>query len=345
MYEGCYTALVTPMKGEEGEVVDIRALEGLVEFQIAGGAGVLAVGTTGESPTLNWQEHGQVILKVREFSRDRCTVIAGTGSNSTLEALNSTRHAAEHGITNVLLVEPYYNGPSSIEIRREYIGPIAEAFPKVDIIPYVVPGRTGTQLLPEDLAILHEQYENVGTVKEASGDLENMRRTRQCCGQTMCILSGDDNKTFDMMADEQIRATGVISVVSNVAPAAVQKMTEAALAGRMDQARRLAEALDPLFGIVTVKTEEESPYGERVCKARNPLPIKTLMNVLGMPAGPTRRPLGKMTAAGLQKVLEAARTVWRNSPDILRPVGQAFDVDVEERLFDPQYCKGLAYEQ
>jgi 4-hydroxy-tetrahydrodipicolinate synthase len=316
----------------------------LVDFQIdAGVSGLLAMGTTGESPTLTWDEHSEVIVKVKRFSRNRCKVIAGTGSNCTRETMESTRHVARHGIEAILLVEPYYNGPSSIEIRREYIAPVADAFPKLEVIPYVIPGRTGTQLLPEDLALLHEQYDNINTVKEASGSLDNMRRTRECCGESMEILSGDDDKTFEMMVDEGIGACGVISVISNVAPGAVQRMTEAALDGRLEDSRALSEALKPLFGIVTVKTQEASPYGERLCKARNPLPVKTLMNILGMPAGPCRRPLGKMTRRGIETVLEAARTVWNDNPEILEPVGKAFGVNVEERLTKPDLWESLSY--
>jgi len=344
MYRGCYTALVTPMKGERGDEVDFKALEKLVEFQVASGVnGLVAVGTTGESPTLNWEEHSEAIIKIKEFSRNRCRVIAGTGSNCTRETMNSTRHIAKYEIEAVLLVEPYYNGPSSIEIRKEYIAPVAEAFPDIGVIPYIIPGRSGTQLLPEDLAMLHDQFRNVKAVKEASGSVENMRRTRECCGELFHILSGDDDKTFEMMTDPKIHACGVISVVSNVAPAAVHRMTQAILSGEIEQGRMMAEALKPLFGIVTVKTQEDSPYGPRLCKARNPLPIKTLMALLGMPVGPCRQPLGKMTKQGIQLVLEAARTVWKRNPEILNPIGRAFEVNVEERLNDRRCLEGLYY--
>ena len=345
MFTGCYTALVTPMKGEGASAVNFKALQMLVEFQIASGvSGLLAMGTTGESSTLNWEEHSEVILKIKDFSRDRCKVIAGTGSNCTSESMNSVRHVAKHGLDAILLVEPYYNGPSSIEIRREYMGPIAAAFPQIEVIPYVIPSRTGTQLLPEDLALLHRQHKNVNAVKEASGSLENMRRTRACCGRTFQILSGDDDRTAEMMLDERIGACGVISVASNVAPAAVQQMTEAFLEGRLDEGRALQEALKPLFEIVTVKTQEPSPWGERLCKARNPLPIKTLMAVLGMPVGPCRQPLGKMTRRGIEVVLGAARKIWQNNPEILEPVGRAFEVDIKERLSSPAAAEGLCYE-
>ena len=345
MFQGCYTALVTPMKGERGEAVDFKALEALVEFQVASAvSGVLAVGTTGESPTLNWEEHAQVVVKIKEFSRERCQVIAGTGSNCTDETIQNTRHVAKHKIDAILLVDPYYNGPSSIEIRREYIAPVAEAFPHIQVIPYVIPGRTGTQLLPEDLAILHKQFKNVSAVKEATGSTENMRRVRACAGETLQILSGDDDMTFEMMTDPAIGACGVISVISNVVPGAVQQMCEAVLEKRTEEAEALASALKPLFGIITVKTQEPSPHGERLCKARNPLPVKTLMHVLGMPVGPCRRPLGRMTRKGLDVVLEAARSVWQNNPQLLEPIGRAFDVDIERRLYDPAAAQGLRYE-
>lgn len=344
--EGCYTALVTPMSAGQPDEVDYEAMRRLVEFQVAGGvSGILAVGTTGESPALNWEEHARVIIKVHQYVADRCLVIGGTGSNCTRESLSSTHHVCEHGIEAVLLVEPYYNGPSSIEIRKEYMEPVAREFPDVEVIPYVIPGRSGTQILPEDLALLAQDCPNVNSVKEASADIENMRRTRECCGADFSILSGDDGMTARMMTDEAVGACGVVSVVSNVAPAAVQQMTEAFANGDEEEGRRLAEALQPLFDIVTVKTQEPSPWGERLCKARNPLPIKTLMRLLGMPVGGVRRPLGKMTPAGLEVVARAAKTVWQKNPAILEPIAAAFEVDIGQRLTDPDCRRGLAYDR
>lgn len=345
VFAGCYTALVTPMREDRGRSVDYGGLQRLVEFQVAAGvSGILAVGTTGESATLNWEEHAEVIVRTAAYADGRCTVIASTGSNSTEECIASTHHVVDEGIAAILLVDPYYNGPSSIEIRREYVEPVARRFPEVEVIPYVIPGRTGTQLLPEDLALLHAECPNVNAVKEATEDLDTARRTRQLCGADFDILSGADDLTLPMMADEQIGGAGAISVVSNVAPAAVQQMTQAALDGDMEEARRLAGALEPLFGMVTVKTKEQSPHGARLCKARNPLPIKTLMRLLGMPAGPPRRPLGRMTAQGLEAVVGAAREVRQSNPELLDPVATAFDVDIEERLSDPRHRRGLAYE-
>jgi len=325
--------------------VDYEGLEQLVEFQSEQGvSGVLAVGTTGESPTLNWEEHIEVIRKVHEFSKERFLIIGGTGSNNTHESLEATREVSDFGVKCVLLVDPYYNGPSSLEIRKEYVEPIAREFPHVQIIPYVIPGRSGTQLLPQDLAILHSEFENVRAVKEATGNFDNMRLTRRLCGEDFDILSGDDDKTYAMMKDPEIRASGVISVASNVAPGPIQRFVKATLEGNVEESERLYKALRPLFSMVTVKTEEETPYGPALCKARNPLPYKTLMNILGMPSGPCRRPLGKMTKKGLQVVLNTARTVYEKTPEILEPIERFFDVDLGKRLYDEDCWRGLTYD-
>jgi 4-hydroxy-tetrahydrodipicolinate synthase len=341
-FSGCYTALVTPMT--KINEVDYEGLQSLVEFQIKEGvSGILAVGTTGESPTLDWNEHNKVTERIHEYASGKCQTIAGTGSNSTQETIEGTAHAQHVGINCVLLVDPYYNGPSSLEIRREYVEPVAKQFPEVQIIPYVIPGRTGTQLLPPDLAMLHQQYKNVSVVKEATGSLENMRLTRKFCGADFTILSGDDDKTFTMMTEPEIAASGVISVVSNIAPRAVNDMAQHILNRRIEEARSLSEALQPLFDIVTVKTQEQTPFGPVTCKARNPLACKTLMNVLGMPSGPCRQPLGKMTRAGLEIVLGNARKVYETNPAILQPIADFFSVDLSERLYNEKFCEGLTY--
>jgi 4-hydroxy-tetrahydrodipicolinate synthase len=342
MNSGCYTAIVTPFK--DG-TVDYKNLEKLVEFQIQNGiTGIIAVGTTGESPVLNWDEHNKVTEVVANTTKGRCLSIAGTGSNNTAESLEGTRYAAKFGVDGVLLVDPYYNGPSSLEIRREYVAPIAAAFPDLDIIPYVIPGRTGAQLLPEDLALLYQSHPNVGTVKEATADLANMRRTRECCGPDYMIFSGDDGMTFDMMTDPHIKAAGVISVVSNIAPRALSEMVQLLNQGNKSEAESLMLKLEPLFGLVTVKTTEQSPHGDVECRARNPLGLKTLMSILGMPSGGCRPPLGKMTPNGLEAVLEAARKVHAAAPEILQPLADFFKVDIAERLENPDYREGLYYE-
>ena len=343
MKTGCYTALATPFN-ENG--LDTSGLEKLVAFQIANGiTGILAVGTTGESPTLSWEEHNKVVEIVARQSKGKCASIAGAGSNNTREALLASKHACDAGVDAILLVDPYYNGPSSMEIRKEYVQPVAAACPGVEIIPYVIPGRTGAQLLPEDLAILNEDCPNVNTVKEATGNLDNMKRTRACCGPDFTILSGDDALTVQMMTDPAIAAAGVVSVLSNVAPGAVTRMVRCLTAGDLDTAKTLEAALKPLFGLVTVTTKETTAYGEVNCRARNPLALKALMAILGMPSGGCRRPLGKMTQKGIAVVLAAARTVQTNNPEILQPIADFFGVDIARRLEDPANWKDLVYDK
>ena len=342
LFSGCYTALITPFRANRE--VDYEGLQRLVEYQLNNGAsGILACGTTGESATLDWNEHNKVTERIHEYTHSKGTTIAGAGSNSTQEAIEGTVHAAHTGITTVLLVDPYYNGPSSLEIRREYVEPVAKQFPEMQVIPYIIPGRTGTQLLPQDLAVLHADYPNVRCVKEATGNLDNIRLTRKLCGANFDILSGDDDKTFEIMSSPDIAATGAISVTSNIAPRAVSDMLQYILDGKIDQAKQLAEALQPLFNSITVKTQEQTPFGPVLCRARNPLATKTLMNVLGMPSGPCRQPLGKMTRGGLEVVLQAARKVNEAHPEIFRPVEQFFNVDLMDRLNNPRYLEGLYY--
>ena len=341
MQPGAYTAIITPLINNS---VDYDGLDTLIEFQIKNGiTGIVAVGTTGESPTLTWDEHNKIIEETAKKTRSRCLCIAGTGSNNTDETLSATLHAVHAGADGVLLVDPYYNGPSSLEIRKEYIEPIAREYPMIQIIPYVVPARTGTQLLPEDLAILAETFENVRTVKEATGNLDNMRRTRKCCGSQYTILSGDDGVTFEMMSDPEIKAAGVISVISNIAPKAVSKMVELLNRGNVNEAKKLSASLAPLFEIVTVKTQEKTAYGEVMCRARNPLPVKTMMQILGMPSGACRQPMGKMTKNGIEKVISALRKVQSNNPEILEPITGHFNVDIKQRINNPKNWENLSY--
>jgi len=319
---------------EKNYDIDFENFKSLINFQVKEGVqGILAVGTTGECATLNWDEHFRVIEEIHEQVNDRCLTIAGTGSNHTQEAITATRHATDLGIDTVLLVDPYYNGPSSLEIRKEYIEPIAREFSEIQLIPYVIPSRTGTQLLPQDLAILHHEYSNMRAVKEATGNLENMKLTRKLCGADFEILSGDDNLTYQMMMSPEIKADGVISVVSNIVPRATQNMVQCILDGNLSKAFELSEALAPLFELVTINVKESTPYGSIDCKIRNPLPFKTLMNVLGMPSGPCRQPLGKLTRRGMKILLNNAREVYDTHPHILEPIEDFFDVDLSERLY------------
>ncbi|MGC8961751.1 MAG: 4-hydroxy-tetrahydrodipicolinate synthase [Candidatus Bathyarchaeia archaeon] len=343
LFKGCFTALVTPMDKDMN--IDYGALRSLIDFQVREGvSGIVVTGTTGESPTLTWEEHISVIESAWNFADGKCHVIAGTGSNNTREALEATERSVEIGVKTILLVDPYYNGPSSLEIRREYIEPIAERFRETQVIPYIIPGRTGTQLQPQDLALLHDKFPNVNAVKEATGNLENARMIRRLCGGEFSILSGDDDKTLGLMKDPMVMASGVVSVTSNVAPRAVQSMVEALMKGDYGKGEEIAEKLKPLFQIVTVNTVEDTPYGTVSCKARNPLPYKTLMAVLGFPVGPCRPPLGKMTRKGFQIILEKTRQVYEDSPEILQPIEGFLDVNLEERLYREKYWRGLTYE-
>ena len=341
MKTGCYTALVTPFTKND---VNLAGLEQLIAFQIQNGiTGILAVGTTGESPTLSWQEHLTVIEAVIKRAKGKCLTIAGTGSNNTKEAISASVHAADAGVDAVLLVDPYYNGPSSLEIRKEYIAPIAAAVPNITVIPYIIPGRTGCQLQPQDVAILHQQFSNVTAVKEATGNLDNMRLTRRYAGEKLQILSGDDGIAIEMMTDPTIAASGVISVASNIVP---KFMTEAVLLvanGEWAEASAVFQKLAPLFNLVTVTTMEDSNFGPVLCRARNPLATKTLMAILGMPVGPCRQPLGKMTANGIETIVAAAKEIWQNSPEIFQPIAEFFNVDIEKRLNDSRSWQDLVY--
>ncbi|NDY72567.1 4-hydroxy-tetrahydrodipicolinate synthase [Desulfobacter hydrogenophilus] len=342
MEHGCYTALITPFT-PAGDL-DRDGLSGLIDFQIENQiTGILATGTTGESPTFKWEEHNLVIDLTTKQTRNKCKCIAGTGSNNTNEALTGTSHAAEQGVDGVLLVDPYYNGPSSLEIRREYYEVVAKETPGLEIIPYIIPGRTGAQMLPQDLAILADNCANVKSVKEATGNMDNMKLTRKLCGDNFNIFSGDDALVCRVMAEEEIRACGAISVMSNIAPASMTQMVELLNQGKTQDALALQTALSPLLDLVVITTEEESKYGPVKCRARNPLPLKTMMQILGMPCGPCRPPLGKITQKGFDLALSALKKVQADNPEILAPAASFFNLDIDARLNDSAAHKNLWY--
>jgi 4-hydroxy-tetrahydrodipicolinate synthase len=336
-FEGCWTAMVTPFdrKGE----VDFEGLEKNVQFQIEQGAHLVPTGTTGESPTLDWKEHDRVITKTAKWARGKAYVMAGTGSNSTKEALRGTTHAVEAGAPSVLMMDCYYNGPSTLELRTQYYEPIVKKFRKTFIVPYIIPGRTGTKLEVEDLAILHQKYKNLRSVKEATGDLDRMAKTRTLLGDDFDILSGDDDKTYEMLTRQDIRASGVISVMSNIVPGPIAEMVRAVLSGNTVRAEQLKNALDPLFKAVTVNTIESYEGFEVPCKFRNPVPIKTMMNGLGMPSGPRRPPLGKMTPKGVEVVRNALKEAYSKDREVFRPIHEFYKIDIEERLSNDRYWK------
>jgi 4-hydroxy-tetrahydrodipicolinate synthase len=336
-FEGCWTAMVTPLDRKGG--VDYKGLEKNIRFQIENGANLVPTGTTGESPTLDWKEHDQVITKTAKMAKGKAFVMAGTGSNSTKEALRGTKHAMEVGAQGALLVDCYYNGPSSLELRTQYYEVIAKAFRKAFVMPYVIPGRTGTKLEVEDLAILHRKFKNVRSVKEATADLERMAKTRTLLGEDFDILSGDDDKTFDMMTRQDIRASGVVSVMSNIVPGPIGELVKAIRNGNMMKANRLKDVLDPLFKTVTVNTIETYEGFQVPAKFRNPLGIKTMMKGLGIPSGPCRPPLGKMTPKGAEVVRNALRTVYDKDKEVLRPIQDFYRINIEERLSNDKYWK------
>ncbi len=342
MEQGCYTALITPFN-PAGEL-DQEGLEQLISFQIENGiTGILAAGTTGESPTFKWKEHDHVIARVAELAKDKCLRIAGVGSNNTNETLEAAGHAVKENIDALLLVDPYYNGPSSLEIRREYYEVVAEKYPGTNIIPYIIPGRTGAQMLPQDLAILAKNFSNISCVKEATGNLDNMKLTRKYCGNDFKIFSGDDALIYDIMTDPEIKACGAISVMSNIVPKFLTQMVALLNQGDKEGALKIQTTLKPLLDLVVVTTQEESEFGAVNCRARNPLPLKTLMQLLGMPGGACRRPLGKMTLKGFQVLLDVVKQIQTSTPEIFEPIGSFFNVDIDQRLNNPELQEGLWY--
>jgi 4-hydroxy-tetrahydrodipicolinate synthase len=347
--QGAWTALVTPFTAA-GEF-DAHTYARLLEFQLAEGIfGLVPCGTTGESPTLSWEEQGTAVALAVRLAEGRAGVLAGTGSNSTQEAIEGTRDAWSRGVNAALLVDCYYNGPSSLELRREYYERVLSAVPELPIVPYVIPGRTGCVLGSEDLAILHLQDPlRVPAVKSATGDIEQMKRDRLCAGPTLSILSGDDELTLGMMSDPAIAAAGVISVIANVAPRAVSVMCEAARTKDTVKAEALNRALAPLFPLVTFKVPSERvlPDGRRMQttdRFRNPVPVKAMMAGLGMLSSALRPPLGLMTAQAVAACRQALRTVHGNNPEVLQPIEAAFGVSIARRLDDDGVWSALVAE-
>jgi len=285
MFGGAIVAIVTPFRNGK---VDEQALRKLIEEQIAAGTdGIAPCGTTGESTTLSHEEHDRVIEITIDAVRKRIPVIAGTGSNSTAEALRLTRHAWEAGADGALLVCPYYNRPTQEGLYQHY-RTIAEEVP-IPIIIYNIPGRTGTNLLPETLARLAE-IKNIVGVKEASGSLKQMSDVIQLCGLDFDVISGDDIFTLPLLA---IGGKGVISVISNVVPADMAKMVDVFAAGDLEQARALHYRMAPLIDVLFIET--------------NPIPVKAALAMMGKIEYELRLPLCRMSEKNegtLKKVMQ-----------------------------------------
>ena len=232
MFRGAFTALVTPFKNGQ---VDYAALEALIESQIARGIdGLVPCGTTGESPTLTEKEHGEVIAFTVKTARKRVPVMAGTGSNSTAEAIHYTRHAKEVGADAVLLVCPYYNKPNQRGLTAHFTA-IADAV-EIPQVLYNIPGRSVINMNPETVAEL-SRHRNIVGIKEASANLDQMIRIKALCGPDFDLLSGDDPITLPILS---IGGVGVISVISNLLPQETSRMVHSYLEGKTEEARELA---------------------------------------------------------------------------------------------------------
>jgi 4-hydroxy-tetrahydrodipicolinate synthase len=280
MFKGAIVAIVTPFRN--GHVDEDKYRE-LIEFQIENGTdGIVPCGTTGESSTLSHEEHDRVIAIAIDAAKKRVPVIAGTGSNSTEEALRLTRHACEAGADGALMVCPYYNRPTQEGLYQHY-KLIAESVP-IPIIPYNIPGRTGVNMLPETVARL-SKISNVVGIKEASGSIKQMQDVINLCGSDFDVLSGDDFFTLPLLL---IGGKGVISVISNIAPADMAGMIDAFEAGDITRARKLHDKMVPMIDALFIET--------------NPVPVKAALHMMGKIDYDVRLPLYKMSDGNYEKL-------------------------------------------
>ena len=281
MFEGTHTALVTPFRNDR---IDEAAFASLIEAQIAGGiTGIVPVGTTGESPTLDHAEHLRVIELAVQHARGRCKVIAGTGSNSTREAIELTVESERLGADATLHVAPYYNRPTQEGLCRHFRA-IAEKT-KLPIILYSIPGRCGVEIAVETCARLAKDCANIVAIKEAGGSAERVSALKAVLPDAFEILSGDDSLTLPFIS---AGAVGIISVASNIIPKEVGALTAAALAGRFDEARKLHFRHYDLFKDLFIES--------------NPAPIKQALAWQGRMTNEVRLPLCEMAAVNLDKL-------------------------------------------
>jgi 4-hydroxy-tetrahydrodipicolinate synthase len=280
MFTGSMVALVTPFKNGK---VDWQSLEGLVEFHIQNGThGIVPCGTTGESATLSHQEHDEVINAVIKAVNRRVPVIAGTGSNSTEEAVRLTSAAERSGADGALMISPYYNRPTQEGIYQHYKEVAAGV--GIPIIVYNIPGRTGSKIEPETLARLAE-IKNIAGVKEATGSVDQAIDVIRLCGDNLAVYSGEDSLTFSLMA---LGGKGVISTVANIAPREMAQLAEACLKRNWEKGRDLQFKLVPLIRSVFLET--------------NPIPVKTALSLMGKCGPELRLPLTPMSEGALKKL-------------------------------------------
>ncbi len=287
---GSIVAMVTPMRGTvtPDAALDWESFAQLVDFHIENGAaGIVAVGTTGESATLNEKEHCEVIRRAVEYSRGRIPVIAGTGANSTVEAIALTRCAADAGADACLLVTPYYNKPTQEGLYLHF-KTIAQAVTIPQIL-YNVPGRTACDMVPETIGRL-AAIENIVGVKEATGEVTRVKTIKELCGADFLLLSGDDASAREFML---AGGHGVISVTANVAPQAMSEMCTAALAGHADDAARIDATLAAL-------------HRDLFCEA-NPIPVKWATYAMGLIDAGIRLPMTWLSSAA-QPIVRSALT-------------------------------------
>jgi len=283
MFEGALTAMVTPF--DKGGKVDDDGLRENVRFQIKKGIhGLVPVGTTGECATLSYEEHNHVVDVVVDAAKGKVPVLAGTGSNSTWEAIMLTKHAREVGADGALLVVPYYNKPTQAGLYQHFKR-IAEEIDIPQVI-YNIPSRTGLNMLPETMAKL-AKLKNIVGVKEASGNLKQIARIIELAGKELSVISGDDSLTLEIM---KLGGVGIISVASNLVPDKVAKMVDSFRFGDVKTAKRINEELAPLFRALFIET--------------NPGPVKMAMNWMGMAAGGLRLPLVELEPENQEKLRE-----------------------------------------
>ena len=280
MFEGTLTALITPFRNG---AVDEPALRALIERQIdAGIDGLVPCGSTGESATLSYAEHHRVVEITIEAAAGRVPVIAGTGSNSTREAIDITQHAKQAGADGALLLSPYYNKPTQEGIFLHYAAVAHET--GLPIVVYNIPGRTASNITPATIARL-AQVENIVGVKESSGDLDQIAHVVAACPDDFAVVSGDDALTLPLLA---VGGKGVISTSSNVAPAQIADIVRRFQAGDTRGALEAHQSLLPLFDALFCET--------------NPIPVKAAVEALGLCDGEIRLPLTPITPPNLERL-------------------------------------------
>ncbi|MBM9500239.1 4-hydroxy-tetrahydrodipicolinate synthase [Leptospira sp. 201903071] len=289
MFQGVYTAIITPFKNGK---IDYDSYFKLLEKQIKAGVnGVVPCGTTGESPTLSHIEHAELIRETVKAVKNRIQVVAGTGSNSTQEAIELTEAACKDGVDGILSVNPYYNKPTQ-EGLFQHFKAIAE-HSSVPVMLYNIPGRTSVNLLPETVLRLSE-VKHIRSMKEATGDLGQMSKLISLVGQKMTVLSGDDNLTLPLLA---IGGVGVVSVVSNLFPNALVRLVQNFHEGKIAEARKIHYDFIEVFALAFMET--------------NPIPIKAAMNWFGHCSSEIRLPMTVLTqnetSSKFRKVLEGLK--------------------------------------